>query len=47
MAQPRQSQNGRMPPINTAYIQRDYSEGTACQFEKTFPPELRGKVSSY
>ena len=27
------------------YIQRDYSEGTAVQFQRKFPLELEGKIS--
>lgn len=31
--------------VQKVYIQRDYSEGTAVQFQKKFPLELEGKVS--
>ncbi|CAG0910381.1 unnamed protein product, partial [Cyprideis torosa] len=45
------SQAPKRPPVNQAalqkiFIQRDYSEGTAVQFQSSFPPELEGRISS-
>ena len=31
--------------INKVFVQRDYSEGTAVQFQKKFPLELEGRIS--
>lgn len=36
------NQNSRVLRV---YIQRDYSEGTAVQFQKKFPLELEGRIS--
>ena len=33
--------------IQKVFIQRDYSEGTAVQFVKKFPPELDGKLARH
>ncbi|XP_057306009.1 golgin subfamily A member 7-like [Hydractinia symbiolongicarpus] len=33
------------PVPQKVYVQRDYSEGTAVQFQKKFPLELEGKIS--
>ena len=33
--------------VQKVFIQRDYSEGTAVQFAKKFPPELEGKLARH
>ncbi|RDD45549.1 Golgin subfamily A member 7 [Trichoplax sp. H2] len=43
MSQPQQPQNGFML-TNRAVVERDYSEGITCRFEKSFPVALRGKI---